>query len=801
MTLKVKSVSRRLLRFAFLTVFVLLVAGLVAPLIDAAHYSGRIRKALEASLARKVDFQKVHFALFSGIGFSVDAVTIHEDPRYGIEPFAYVPTLQARVRLDKLLVGRIQFSSLRLVGPSLNVVKRTDGTWNIVELVQRLRPPRRVSLNLFPALEISDGRIDFKLGTRKITVYIAGSEISIYPEASGKLYVQFSGSPARTDRAGNGFGHLHGTANWYFAPRNATANQLEAKIALDPTDLSEIATLARGYDLGIHGIASGNANIGGPAAALRISGELRLNDLHRWDLLPGTGDAWRVGYQGNIDLLSRTLTLEALPRHAANPPTIAWEMRVNDFLAQPAWSILTKLNKAPAENLLPFCKRMGLPLPEALTLAGTVDGAIGYSNRSGLAGGLVLNDAVATLPDVPPLHAAVATANVSSAGIHFEPTVIQTSYGGTLRAGGDYRPDTRRIVASLQVDEYPVDALNMLIAPWFSSPSGLAALKKGDLTGRLTYEYDESETPLWSGQINFANATLVPPGLAVPLTQSAGRISFDHSTFNLQHFSASLGEKKVRGDYYYSALLTHPERLHLRVPSADLAEIEAALEATLRPPGLLARLRLGRRAVPPWLATRNMEADVIVDEFSVDSFNLGSLRSHLIWQGTTLEFNSVQLNLAAGSVAARGTLNLAAYSPLYRFAVTATGFGWRGGRLNADGTVETSGTGLDAVRNLRAAGTFSGQDVTLSPEDAFGKLSGLFEFSFDAGWPNLRLSKIQASEGENAWVGEAASQSDGKLIFDLENADGRRRVISTLESETPAASSARTTGAGLHGEH
>src|SRR5207248_2029162 len=167
MTTTVKSVSRRLLRLAFIGVFLLLVVGLVAPLINAAHYKERIRQALEASLARKVDFRKVHFALFSGLGFSLDAVTIHEDPRYGIEPFAYVPTLQARLRIDKLLAGQIQFSSLRLIEPSLNLVKRTDGAWNIVELVERLRPPARVSLNLFPAFEIASGRMDFKFGTRK----------------------------------------------------------------------------------------------------------------------------------------------------------------------------------------------------------------------------------------------------------------------------------------------------------------------------------------------------------------------------------------------------------------------------------------------------------------------------------------------------------------------------------------------------------------------------------------------------------------------------------------------------------
>lgn len=793
MTTTVKSVSRRLLRLGFIGVFLLLIAGLVAPLINAVHYRGRIREALEASLARKVDFRDVHFALFSGLGFSLDAVTIHEDPRYGIEPFAYVPTLQARLRIDKLLVGRIQFSSLRLVEPSLNLVKRTDGAWNIVELIERLRPPRRVSLNLFPALEISNGRVDFKFGTRKKTLYIAGSDVSVYPASSGKLYIQFSGSPARTDRAGNGFGHLHGTANWYFTPRNATDNQLEAKVTLDPSDLSEITTLVEGYDVGVHGTASADATIEGPAMALRVSGELRLENVHRWDLLPGAGEQWRIAYHGNIDLPARALSLEAFPWHATAPTPVALEMRVDDFLVQPAWSVLARLNKVPADNLLPLSKRMGLPLPEGLSLGGTVDAAIGYSNRSGLEGGLVLNDVVATVPGIPPVRAAVATAKISSDSIHFDPAVIQTSFGGTLWAGGDYRLSTRRLVASLKVDAFPVDALSSSIAPWFSLPSALTVLQKGDLNGQLVYDKGGTEPAFWSGRLDFANATIVPPGLAVPLTHSDGRMTFDHSSFNLQHFSSTWGDATVRGDYLYNALLKHPERLHLQLSSADLSRIEVALEPTLRAQGLLARLRFGHRAIPAWLAARNLEADVAVDQFSVNGAGLGSLRSHLVWQGTTLQFNSVRLNLPEGLISAHGTLNVAAYSPRFRFAAAVSGFAWRGGILNAEGTFETSGTDAELLRNLRSSGTFSGENLSLSPEDAFSKLSGLFEFSFDAGWPDLRLSDIQASQGEEAWNGEAASQSDGKLIFELQNADGQRRVVSTLESETPAVSSALTT--------
>jgi AsmA family len=781
---RVKSVPRRLIRIGLIAVLLLLIAGLIAPLIDAAQYKDRIREALQASLARKVDFGEIHFALFSGPGFSLEDVTIYEDPRYGLEPFAYVPTLQVRLRIDKLLLGHIQFSSLRLVEPLLNIVKRNDGAWNIVELVERLSTPQRVSLNLFPAVEISAGRLNFKFATRKTTLYVAGSDISIYPERSGKLYIQFSGSPARTDRAGNGFGHLHGTANWYFTPPKATANQLEADLILDPSDLSEIATLLQGYDVGVHGTASGHASIDGPAVALRVSGELRLMDVHRWDLLPAAGEQLRIRYQGNVDLLAHTFSLETLPWHPNDPTPVVIQARVNDFLAHPAWSILARLNKAPGGNLLPLCMRMGVPLPEGLALTSTVDGAIGYSNRSGLAGGVALNDIVATLPNRPLLRIAFATAKISSGAVHFDPAVIQTPFPGTLHAGADYYPSTRRVVALWNLTAYPVSALNNTVGPWFSAPSALAAFEKGNLTGQLLYTREGTDPALWSGQLNFAHATLSLPALGIPLTQSEGRITFDHSTFNVEHFASSLGEETLRGEYHYNALLKHPEHLRLHASAADLSDIVAALDPTLRAQGLLARLHFGHRAIPVWLAARNLDADVIVEQFSVNRAAFGSLRSHLLWQGTTVQFNSVQLNLPEGHVSAHGTLNLATFSPHLRFAVALTAFPWRGGVLNAEGAFETSGAGSETVRNLRASGTFSGQDLSLSPEDAFSNLSGLFELSFDAGWPNVRLSKIEASQGQEAWIGEAASQSDGKLIFELENSSGQRRVISTLEARS-----------------
>ena len=787
------SVARLLLALlgAIATVLTL---GLVAPFINAAHFSAPIQRALEASLGRPVQFSAVHFNLFSGPGFSLEDVIIGEDPRYGLEPFAHVPTLQARVRFDKLLFGRMQISSLRLLDPSLNLVKRADGTWNVVELVSRLSAPRRAPLNFFPAFEVENGRIDFKLGARKTTLYLLESNLTIYPEHSGKLYIRFSGSPARTDRAGNGFGHLHGTANWYVNPATAQANQLEAELALDPSNLSELTTLVEGHDLGVHGTVSSRARIEGPSTALRVSGELHLEDVHRWDLLPSSGEDWRIRYRGGVDWLDHTLNIETVPWRASDPTPVALQLLANEFLSKPVWSVVTRLNEAPVQDLLPLAKRMGLTLPKDLTVTGSLDGTVGFSNRGGLTGDFAIVDATATLPNVRPLHAGIVNVNVNGERVHFNPAMLDATTG-TLRASGDFYLLAPTVVASFGAQDFPAETLKGTIDAWFGAPSALGILKDGAITGELSYRRDEGTPALWSGQFDFNDATLNPPGVALPLVHSEGSVSFDSTTFELSRFSSTLGRQSLSGTYRYSALSKRPPRIHLELSSADLADIEAALDPALQDQSLLARLRVSRRAVPSWLAARDLEGDLLIQNFSVNQTQLGALSSHFVWQGTNLQLSALQIKMPEGRLQAHGAVSMNAYSPRYRFAAKVDAFPWRGGLLSADGEFVTAGTGADTLQHLRANGNFSGEDLNLSADDAFSRVSGLFDFSFADGWPNLRLSKLQVADGEEAWNGEATSQSDGKLIFDLEHAGHQRRVVSTLAPEASAAVSWSPIGA------
>ncbi len=785
----VKSLFGRAVRVVLIAILFVIAAGLIAPFITMARYTGEIREALETALGRPVQFQKLHLTVFSGPGFALDNVTIGEDPRFGLEPFAYVPTLEARVRLDKLLLGRIQFSSLRLIDPALNLVKKGDGTWNVVSLIERLSSPRRVPLNLFPAVEVSGGRLNFKLGMRKTTVYISETDLSIYPERSGKLYVQFSGSPARTDRAGNGFGHFRGTANWYLAPKGPSANQLEADLTLDRSNLGEMTTLFEGHEAGVDGTVSSHMRIEGPATGLRIVGDLRLEDVHRWDLLPASGEDWHIRYGGGIDLLAHRLSIATIPPSRSNGPApVNVQLQVDDFLRTNNWTIATRFTKAPAQNLLPLASRMGLSLPDNLSLTGTLDGTVSDSEQGGLSGKVTMENLATTVPGASPLTAGTAAIDISSGHLHLADTTFQTSEGSRLGASGDYFPDTREVAATLHLTNAPLNTLKSETAAWFGENAVLGLITGGQVNGRISYTHTASDPALWSGQVLFSGATLIPQGVATPLRHSTGRLTFHGPDFQIDNLSATLADHVLKASYRYSADARPAERLRLQVPAIDLTEIQDFLRPSVGEPNLWTRLHFTRRRTPVWLATRNLEGSLDVAQFSAGGVLIGSIQSRFAWKGHTIRVTSLQSDLPQGSLQGHGIIELAGDAPSYRFTSSVTGYPFKGGLLDAAGQIESSGLGTDTLRNVQATGTFSGTNIALSPQDTFDHLAGIFNFTLADGWPNIHLTQVDASGNDERWTGEAASGSDGKLVFDFQNEGQQRQIVTPLTPENASPS-------------
>src|SRR5581483_3150146 len=150
--------------------------------LNADRFRERIREALQSALNRKVEVGEVHFNVFTGPGFSVDDVLIADDRAAGVEPFAHVNTLQARLQFKSLFTWKIAFSKLRLIEPSVNLVKTDAGPWNIQAFFHRATSGRETGPHTsFPDIEIQDGRINFKFGLLKSVFYINDTDAEIYP--------------------------------------------------------------------------------------------------------------------------------------------------------------------------------------------------------------------------------------------------------------------------------------------------------------------------------------------------------------------------------------------------------------------------------------------------------------------------------------------------------------------------------------------------------------------------------------------------------------------------------------------
>jgi hypothetical protein len=160
--------------------------------------------------------------------------------------------------------------------------------------------------------------------------------------------------------------------------------------------------------------------------------------------------------------------------------------------------------------------------------------------------------------------------------------------------------------------------------------------------------------------------------------------------------------------------------------------------------------------------------------------SLGSLAGRLLWTGTRVELR--EINWERDEVSANGSieLRLAKSEPEYHLNGEIKNLEWKGGTIDGEGSLQTSGTGALLLRNVRGSGKFLGRDFTFEPEGDFPTVSGAFDFSAPRGTPTLKLSAIEVSTGLDSYTGQGSSENDGRVYVDLINAKRKMRMVGTL---------------------
>ena len=751
----------------------ILIIGFGAPYVDANFMRPRIERALERGLGRKVEVGKVYFNLFTGPGFTVEDVTIYEDPRAGIEPFAYVGALEARVRLLALLFHRLEFSSLRLGEASINLVKTDAGPWNF----QFLLSSAPATAGTMPAIRMRGGRVNFKFGDTKSVFYFSDADFDVTPSASngssGNVELRFSGAPSRTDRAAQNFGHFFVRGQW-------TKQGLDMRVELERSPVEEVARLLDRRAFNMHGIVAFDAHLAGPPSNLDVSGQLQLAEVHRADLLNARGVATSVAFKGSLDLRNDRLELATV---AAPDAPVALKFRSWDFLSRPQWDAEASLQKIPLASLITVAKQTGAPLPEKLTAEGSVSGDVHYSENDGVSGHVDLQDAGLTLADVPDakrLLAENASLAISHGAVSLESTAVHVGENEGADVDGSFDPsaglDLRITTRSLSVADLRSFGL--------SSIPLLEQTSQGTWRGFARYRWLPGNAGEWSGEYELQNARIAVDGLADPLRIQTASVVSSGSRLAVNRLRARAGPVAFTGEYHWEPTAARPHKFKIAIAVADAVEIEGLVAPTLvRERGFLARtLRLGPAPVPEWLESRRADGTIAVDDLTFGDTHSSISAAHLLWDGAHVRLARLEGQVDDSAVTGDLAIDLSARAPHFRFDGKLAGVPYKSGTLDLEGTLEASGAGSDFLSTAQAEAHFKGSGIAFSSEAEFRTASGCFELFPGGRW---KISDLEVVQGSDTLTGAGATQADGRLVLDLTNRGRQIRYTSALAPVSP----------------
>ena len=710
----------------------------------------------------------MHFNLFTGPGFTIEDVTIHEDPRAGIEPFAYVGELEARVRLLSLFSRHLEFSSLRLGSDtSINLVKTDAGPWNF----QFLLSSAPAITGAMPAIKMRGGRVNFKFGETKSVFYFSDADFDVSPSGDGSVELRFSGAPSRTDQSAQNFGHFFVRGMW-------RGQHLDMRVELERSALEEVARLLDQHAFGMHGVVAFDAQLSGPPSNLNIAGELAVDDLQRRDMPQRRGTAWHTGYQGTLDLHNERLVLA----NAADAPNsgVAWKFRAWDFLSAPHWDAAADLKQIPLAALAEVARQMGAAIPDKLAAEGSVSGSVRFSEADGLAGRVELQDASVTLPDAQPLKAASAALEIAGHTLSMEPATVRLGENESAEVEGSFDS-----AAGLDLK---VTTRGLSVADLRSF--GLAAIPLLDQTAQGTwhgwarYKWSPGAAGEWSGEYELQNARVQINGLADPMRIQSAAVVSSGARVVVSRLRAKAGAIAFTGEYRFEPNAVRPHRFRIVIPEADAAEIQRIFTpSAVRARGFLARtLRLGPAPLPDWLKARRADGNVSIESLKAGDWEAQVDGARVLWDGAMVRLTRIHALIDPAEVNGDLAIDLSGRTPHFRFDGKVQEVAYKNGQLDFEGDLEADGLGAQVLSSAHAEGCLKGRSIAFTPDAEFRSVSGCFEM---APGPRWRITGLEVVQGGETYSGTGSTQADGRLVLDLTNRGKQVRYTSTLASLGP----------------
>jgi hypothetical protein len=260
----------------------------------ASRLKSRIIASISSGVGRSVDIGSVRFRLLPRPGFDLEDLVVYDDPAFGAEPMLRASEVTAALRLTSLLRGRLEISRLDLTEPSLNLVHRADGRWNLEALVERsahtpLAPTAKAKSEPrqgFPYIQATSARINFKKGAEKKPYALINADFSLWQDSENSWGVRLKAQPVRTDLNSNDTGILQVNGTWQRA-EVVRDTPLEFSMEWSHAQLGQLTKLFTGSDRGWRGGVQLDVTLTGTPAKLEITSDASIQDFRRYDITMG----------------------------------------------------------------------------------------------------------------------------------------------------------------------------------------------------------------------------------------------------------------------------------------------------------------------------------------------------------------------------------------------------------------------------------------------------------------------------------------------------------------------------------
>jgi AsmA protein len=369
----------------------LLLLVLIPPYVNVNRYQRRITTSISESLGRPVHLDNVTLNLLPVPGLTLDHFVVSEDPAFGSEPTIRANSVHATLRVSSLWRRRVEFSTISLDEPSINLVHTALGTWNVDSILLQAAhleaaptsQSKAGSQPRFPYIEATGARINLKFDQVKSPFSLTDSDFSLWLPDPQTWHFRITAHPTRTDLPVGYAGvlHLDGTLG-----RSSSIEQIPIDLHGEwkSAPLGEVSRILLGRDAGWRGDMTLSGSALGTIGTNELHARVHIEDAHRSDFVPAHPMAMTAECTATTgNSFHAIMTARCAIPNGPNPPYLTATGSLADIRQAGPATLTVEVPPTQVSDLTGLLRTVSQRVPERLVLGGVLSGTMTWQNGKG----------------------------------------------------------------------------------------------------------------------------------------------------------------------------------------------------------------------------------------------------------------------------------------------------------------------------------------------------------------------------------------------------------------------------------